>query len=762
MAQVGAKKLDIEINNSADLLADKVVVVASVLLAVACSTFLIIHLIMNVQELSRFILNGIGAVLGVLVLWLFKSGKRRLANWMLVWIGFALAVSIVSQTNGLRSPLLLYYPFLIVLSGWLLGFAPTIALFVAMQISVVVFYSYDAHFHIPASNTDKLVFVLPLFYFFSLLLITVVSLFARKSLMSRIEAALKLANDLSLNQAELNKKSQLVEQSPASILICDQDGKVEYVNAAFTAHHGYVGEEIIGQNVGMLIADNTPRAMLGSLRQALSEGAAWRGEFRNRRKNGEELIEYAIVSPVKQVDGQVSHITTILQDITQYQKAQEQIKHLAYFDWLTDLPNRAMLLHHLNEAIEAYVSNAQCAALILLNIDRFKHINDARGHALGDALLQAMGARLASLLESHDTLARLDADQFAILVTGLVGDRDHTLQHVQSVVEKIQMGLQTPFHCGNVEDVKVTARLGVALLSDVQAATHDAVLRCANTALHQAKEGHQNVVYYDRAMSDAVEQHFRIERELRAAIATGQLRIYLQPQVDGVGVRVGAEALVRWQHPERGLISPNQFIPIAEETELIIDLGIWVMTHSCQLIAQEAKAGRVLRLSVNISPRHFRQPGFVSWLKQLLVNTEANPNYLMLEVTEGLLIDDVNDVIAKMNELAALGIHFSIDDFGTGYSSLAYLKRLPIDELKIDKSFVQDVSTDSDDAAIVDSILAIAAHMKLQIVAEGVETIEQADFLNRRGKITHQGYLYGRPEEASVCLARWQQTANMP
>jgi EAL domain-containing protein (putative c-di-GMP-specific phosphodiesterase class I) len=285
----------------------------------------------------------------------------------------------------------------------------------------------------------------------------------------------------------------------------------------------------------------------------------------------------------------------------------------------------------------------------------------------------------------------------------------------------------------------------------------DHILRRADTALHRAKEaGGNQTAFFETGMGDSAEQRFRVERELHRAIPAGELRLYFQPQVDAQGKLAGAEALVRWQHPERGLIPPSAFIPVAEESDLIVDLGAWVLAEACHLMAREDMAGHPLRLSVNLSPRHFRQKGFVPWLRDLLSATGADPTNLTLEVTEGLMIDNINDVVAKMSELTALGIHFSLDDFGTGYSSLAYLKRLPIHELKIDKTFVQDAPTDPDDAALVETILAVAQHMHLKVVAEGVETEEQANFLNARAPVIHQGYLYGRPEPAEVWIKRWR------
>jgi len=285
------------------------------------------------------------------------------------------------------------------------------------------------------------------------------------------------------------------------------------------------------------------------------------------------------------------------------------------------------------------------------------------------------------------------------------------------------------------------------------------VLRQADMAMAKAKsEGRARTMFFEAEMGETVRERFQMEAELRVAIAENQLRLYLQPQVNAAGVQVGAEALVRWQHPARGLIPPGLFIPLAETSDLIVALDRWMLSSVCHLLAQLDVEGRSLRLSVNISPRHFQQPDFVDEIKRQLRASGADPCHLVLELTEGIVIGDIGDVIAKMTTLSTLGIHFSIDDFGTGYSSLAYIKRLPIHELKIDKSFIQDCTTDPNDAALVETILSIAKHLHFQVVAEGVETLAQADFLNERGSVIHQGYLYGRPEPVEDWLKRLHAT----
>jgi diguanylate cyclase (GGDEF)-like protein/PAS domain S-box-containing protein len=452
----------------------------------------------------------------------------------------------------------------------------------------------------------------------------------------------------------------------------------------------------------------------------------------------------------------VSHGTT--QDISELKRAEERIHHLINYDALTGLPNRSLLSERLVQCIAAGALRPRCSAMILLNIDRFKNINDARGMALGDRLLQAIAQRLKAVVRDGDIVARLSADEFAILLPDMETHSAPGGRQALTVGEKLLATMRQSFIIDG-DEVAITASLGITLFPEDGDDTQGAILRRADMALHRAKAaGGNQCVFFEIGMDDAILQRFTIETGLRRGIPAGELRLYLQPQVDDKKRVVGAEALVRWQHPQRGLLQPGVFIPIAEESDLIVDLGAWVMAESCRLMAQEKMAGNHLRLSVNLSPRQFRQPGFVPWMRDLLTTTGADPSHLTLEVTEGLVIDNVGDVVSKMSDLTALGIHFSLDDFGTGYSSLGYLKRLPIHELKIDKSFVQDAPDNPHDAALVETILEVARHMHLTVVAEGVETQAQADFLNARATLIHQGYLYGKPEAAEVWLERWRLT----
>jgi diguanylate cyclase (GGDEF)-like protein len=507
----------------------------------------------------------------------------------------------------------------------------------------------------------------------------------------------------------------------------------------------------IGALLDRLVSRRIARLQAGAERISAGEYSV-----RLEHRDQDEICRLAATfnGMAEQVEKRESDLRKLAQDKAQ---AAVEIDRLAYYDVLTGLPNRTLLIDRLRLALAVAQRRNHFDVLFLLNLDRFKNLNDAHGHSMGDLLLVALGGRTAGLLREGDTLARLAADEFAILVQDLGSQRESASRRALSIAEKLQQNMDTPFRLKNGEEIRLTVSIGIAIAPDSPDDSAEDILRRADTALHRAKEaGGNQSVFFDAAMGIAAQQRYTIERELRHAIAAGELRLYLQPQVNRQGRTIAAEVLVRWQHPQRGLQPPGAFIGIAEESDLIVDLGAWVLSEACRLMAGEAVAGHPLRLSVNLSPRQFRQPGFVQWVRDLLAATGADPAHLTLEVTEGLVIDNVDLVVARMNELAALGIHFSIDDFGTGYSSLAYLKRMPIHELKIDKSFVQDAPQDPNDAALVETILSVARHLNLQVVAEGVETVAHAEFLNARADAIHQGYLYGKPEPAETWIERWR------
>ncbi|NEX19491.1 EAL domain-containing protein [Thiorhodococcus mannitoliphagus] len=439
-------------------------------------------------------------------------------------------------------------------------------------------------------------------------------------------------------------------------------------------------------------------------------------------------------------------------DITARKTNEASIHRLAFYDSLTDLPNRRLFLDRLSNAHAAARRGGYHGAVLFLDLDHFKQVNDARGHEAGDHLLQEVAARLTPLLRTEDTVARFGGDEFVILLVNLTRSAQEAPAFARSVAEKVRQALASPFQLQEGEFV-LGASIGVTLFCGTERSVHD-ILREADTALYQAKaSGRNSVHFFESSMQVAVEARFDLEGELRHAVDREQLRLFLQPQVDAAGHIVGAEALLRWQHPSKGLISPAVFIPLAEETGLIVPVGQWVLNQACQILAGIAGRGQSLRISVNVSPRQFRQADFVASVREVLARTGVAPACLVLEITEGLVIEDLQHTIDKMHELKACGVRLSLDDFGTGYSSLTYLKRMPIDELKIDRSFVRDAPVNDNDAALVEVMLSVSRHFHLEVVAEGVETLDQLNFLKAHGCRCFQGYLLGRPMPAETFLS---------
>ncbi len=461
--------------------------------------------------------------------------------------------------------------------------------------------------------------------------------------------------------------------------------------------------------------------------------------------DGPSKIFDIIKVPLFHEDGSRKGLVVVGRDVTERKQAEAEIERLAYFDSLTGLPNRRLYLDRLENAATAAQHSRRYGAVLFVDLDDFNTLNDARGHEVGDLVLQQTAQRIRAILNETDTVARFSGDEFVVLLPDLSAHEHLAMDQAQTMGEHIRQALAMPFPVGGRE-AALAACVGVTLFPTLERAGAKDLIKFADTAMHQAKmAGRNQVRFFEVGMQSRVEARFALEGDLRQALAQEQFQVYIQPQVDRHGRICSGEALLRWTHPERGAVSPAAFIPVAEETGLIVTLGDWVLEASCRLLNHPLVQERQLHIAVNVSPRQFHRPDFVARVKQILATTGANPSALTLEVTEGLVIDNLHQTVATMGELRALGIHFSIDDFGTGYSSLSYLKRLPLNELKIDKTFVQDAPEDPSDAALVDVILSVAKHLSLKVVAEGVETQTQADFLLNRGDMLLQGYLYGRP-----------------
>jgi diguanylate cyclase (GGDEF)-like protein/PAS domain S-box-containing protein len=480
----------------------------------------------------------------------------------------------------------------------------------------------------------------------------------------------------------------------------------------------------------------------------------YESEYRMRHKSGEWswILSRGRVTE-RDAAGKPLRVTGTILDITERKHAEAEIEHLAFFDPLTGLPNRRLLQDRLGLALASARRTGEFGTLLFIDLDNFKRLNDSRGHAVGDRLLKEVARRLGTQLREADTLARLGGDEFVVLLANLGHHAANAANLARDVAEKLRTALSPGFTIEGSE-YHASASIGIALFPE-HAESADDLLRHADTAMYAAKEtGRNRVRFFEPDMQAAAEARMALEGQLRLALERNELRLYLQSQTDGAGRVVGFEALLRWQHPERGLVAPVSFIPLAEETGLIVPIGEWVLETALIILKQLDDAGHNFRVAVNVSPLQFREPDFVLRVRKLLQQTGAYAPRLTLEITEGMLVHDIEAAIARMNELRHLGVSFSIDDFGTGYSSLSYLKRLPLRELKIDRAFVNGLPRDPDDVALVGTILDIADSFRLDVVAEGVETQVQLDFLKASGCEVFQGYLFSRPQPAEELLAQ--------
>ena len=540
-------------------------------------------------------------------------------------------------------------------------------------------------------------------------------------------------------EEQIRKLSQAVEQSPSSIVITDLEPNIIYVNRTFTENTGYAPDEVIGKNPRILKSGKTSKQVYDDLWAHLVKGETWRGEFINRRKNGSEYFESVMISPVRDVNGKITNYLAIKDDITEKKLAAEREIYLAHFDQLTGLPNRTLLQDHFKYALSMAERSVENLAIVFLDLDHFKDINDTLGHSVGDRLLVEMARRLKSAMREADTVSRMGGDEFIFILPKT--DENGAAHLVKKLIEVVSAPCQIEQH-----QLIVTPSIGIAIYPE-DGTDMEVLSQNADAAMYQAKQaGRNGYRFFTQAMQIQSARHLQLANELRQAITRNQLQLNYQPQISVQdGHLVGVEALLRWHHPELGTISPAEFIPIAEDTGLIIPIGEWVLRTALMQMKIWLERGFVsMTMAVNLSAVQFRQANLPDTVSGILAEVGLSPEYLELELTEAVAMDDPQAATAMMDSLHERGIRLSIDDFGTGYSSLSYLKRFRVSKLKIDQSFVRDITDDPEDKAIVVAIINLASGLGMHTVAEGVETAAQLAFLRLQGCDEVQGYYFSK------------------
>ncbi|NLG16038.1 MAG: EAL domain-containing protein [Fibrobacter sp.] len=579
----------------------------------------------------------------------------------------------------------------------------------------------------------------------------------KKELLDELEKIrLELQGFLERSDSHLSKlQKEYLEETifinvSEGILITDSMCRIINVNPGFTHITGYTPQEVIGRKPSILKSNKHDQQFYNKMFLEIDQNGKWQGEIWNRRKNGEIYPQWLTIVPL---GANRSGFLGIFTDITRYINKDIKIKNPAYYDPLTSLPNRHLLHDRLSFMVSHAKRNKKLMSVLLLDINRFKVINDTLGFGAGDLLLQTMSNRLQSCLRDVDTIFRLGNDEFAIILEEIAQPQD-----ASRVAKRILAVCALPLQFSDHE-LYVTSSIGISIFP-TDGEDMETLLKNAEAAMNRAKEmGINNYQHYKPAMNAKAFEQLTLEHNLRKALKNNELMVYYQPQLDLATEKIiGAEALLRWKHPDLGMISPAQFIPIAEESGLILPIGEWVLRTACK----QAKTwldtqNKKIVISVNLSARQFQQQDLVSTVNKVLQETGLPPRYLELEITESLGMKNPELTLRTLRELKSMGMHISIDDFGTGYSSLSYLKRFPIDTLKVDRSFVMDIQTDANDAAIVLAIIALAHSLKLKVIAEGVESREQSQFLLEHGCEMVQGFLFSppvTPEEFEKLIAK--------
>ncbi|QIR15072.1 EAL domain-containing protein [Shewanella aestuarii] len=539
--------------------------------------------------------------------------------------------------------------------------------------------------------------------------------------------------------------SAIAFQSQNGMFVTDASGNILRVNDAFTLITGYTSDEVIGENPRILSSGIHDANFYDSIWKSVNKTGSWQGEIWNKRKNGELYPEQLTITAVMNANETITHYVANLTDITNKKAAEAEIHSLAFYDPLTKLPNRSLFMERLTHAIDLIARTQNKGALFFLDIDHFKTLNDTLGHQFGDQLLQQVALRIKENLREHDTVSRFGGDEFVVLLENLSKDKNEALEDSKNIANKILSALNKPYQLGK-NKYQCGTSIGMTIIDDETAP--DILLSHGDIAMYQAKNnGRNSICIFDPQMQYELNEYSKLEQELLRAFEKKQFQLYYQMQVDHSKKPYAAEALIRWIHPTQGLISPNKFIPVAEKSGLIIPIGDWVIHSACSQLKlwQQQEKLKDFVLSINVSAKQLHQANFAEKVESLIRMFDINPELLKFELTESMLLDNLASTINIINAIKKLGVKFSLDDFGTGYSSLQYLKILPLDQLKIDQSFVRDIVEDENDRTIVRTIIAMANNFNIGIIAEGVETNEQLEILKTEGCNKFQGYLFGKP-----------------
>ncbi|RDH81278.1 MAG: hypothetical protein DIZ80_14325 [endosymbiont of Galathealinum brachiosum] len=554
-----------------------------------------------------------------------------------------------------------------------------------------------------------------------------------------------MVNEIKHNHHDLEQASVVFDNTSEGILITDASHKIVSVNKSFCEITGYSEDEVIGENPSILKSGHHDESFYKNMWASIDGAGKWRGEVINRRKDGETYVELLSVNTFRDFNGKLTYHIGVFTDISHIKETESKLEYLAHHDQLTGLPNRLLCHARIDHKLQVAKRSKSLVAVLFIDLDMFKVVNDSMGHAQGDVLLQKVGKSLKDHIREEDTIARLGGDEFVITLGSLQSRQDaaHIADNILSIFSR-------PFLIES-QNVFIGASIGISMYPNDGDDT-DVLLRNADSAMYKAKaDGRNNYQFYTPVLTEEASERLKIINSLRSALEKNEFCVHYQPQYALCNEKIiGVEALIRWDHPEMGMISPAKFIPVAEETGMIIPIGEWVLRTACQQLKQWNDAGYTsIRMAVNLSARQFWKPGLDKVIENILQEFNLKPADLELELTEGIIMHDTSVVIKTLNDIHDMGVRLAVDDFGTGYSSLSYVSRFPLDMLKIDRSFVRDITTNTDDAEMIMSIIALGHSMKLQVLAEGVETREQLFYLKEQGCDEVQGFYFSKPLPAN-------------